>query len=121
MIEAVITGALAALIGVASGQAIVLTAGRRRLAIRVGALEQAVPELISRSEVQNAFAQVAQIEAQRQAAAMQQSRAASVFGNGNGNGVSVPPSADFNTAINAQLSSLNERISRINREFGVPG
>lgn len=117
VLSAVLAGAASALIGVLSGQALVLTAGRRRLALRVNALEQAVPELISRGEVQNAFAQVAQMEAQRQAQVIQQARAASVFGNGASNG--AVGGADFNTAINAQLSSLQERIGRINQEFGL--
>ena len=129
------------LIGMASGQAIVLSAGRRRLshqlavtverqtmiynrvnALEGGAdaiderltkLEGALPGMITRTEVENAFAQVAQIEAQRQNAAMQQARAQSVFG-----GAGSPP-ADLNKAINAQLNSLSDRINRINQEFGV--
>jgi hypothetical protein len=128
------------LIGMASGQVIVLSAGRRRLSSqlavaverqtmlfnrlntmeaaqtaseeRVQALEEAMPTMISRAEVERAFAQVAQIEAQKQAAAAQQARAQAVFGGG-----SAP--AELNTAINAQLNSLSERINRINQEFGV--
>lgn len=127
MISYVLTGAAAMLIGMASGQAIVLSAGRRRLAYQVKAmgaqvsllisdvnkLQDAVPTMITRAEVENAFAQVAQIEAQRQNAAMQQARAQAVFG---GNGAAP---ADLNKAINAQLNSLSERINRINQEFGV--
>lgn len=147
MISYVLTGAAAMLIGMVSGQAIVLSAGRRRLASqlgvaierqtamynrlnaleaaraddadadaaisqRLGQLEGALPGLITRSEVENAFAQVAQIEAQRQNAAMQQARAQAVFG-------SNAAPADMNKAINAQLNSLSERINRINQEFGV--
>lgn len=115
MFEVVLASALSAVIGVLSGQALVLTSGRRRLALRVATLEQQVPELISRSEVQQAFAQVAQIEAQRQAQAMQQARSAANFGGAPAN--SAP--ADLNTGINAQLSALQERMSRINAEFGV--
>ncbi len=127
MISYVLTGAAAMLIGMASGQAIVLSAGRRRLSYQVkaiggqlsalvndvNALQEAVPTMITRAEVERAFAQVAQIEAQRQNAAMQQARAQAVFG---GNGA---PPADLNKAINAQLNSLSERINRINQEFGV--
>lgn len=127
MISYVLTGAAAMLIGMASGQAIVLSAGRRRLSYQVKAmgaqvsllisdvnkLQDAVPTMITRAEVENAFAQVAQIEAQRQNAAMQQARAQAVFG---GNGAAP---ADLNKAINAQLNSLSERINRINQEFGV--
>ena len=129
MISFVITGAAAMLIGMASGQAIVLSAGRRRLAYQVKAvggqiselvsqvteLQEQVPTMISRAEVQQAFAQVAQIEAQRQAATVQQARAQAVFGGGGGG--AAP--AELNTAINAQLSSLADRINRINQEFGV--
>lgn len=119
MLEAVLTGAAAALIGMASGQALVLSAGRRRLATRVGAIEtrieQTIPDLITRAEVQQAFAQAAQIEAQRQVSNIQQARAAAVFGNG------APPAArpDMNNMINSQLEALNDRINRINQEFGV--
>ena len=121
MFEVVLASALSAVIGVLSGQALVLTSGRRRLALRVAALEQQVPELISRSEVQQAFAQVAQIEAQRQAQAMQQARSAANFGGGAnlGGGPGNGAPADLNTGINAQLSALQERMSRINAEFGV--
>lgn len=118
MLEAVLTGAAAALIGMASGQALVLTAGRRRLANRVAALEQSVPELITRSEVQNAFAQVAQVEAQRQAAAMQQARAAAVFGNGAA-AAQPAPRGDLNNMLTTQLEALNNRMNRINQEFGL--
>lgn len=118
MLEAVLTGAAAALIGMASGQALVLTAGRRRLATRVSALEQSVPELITRSEVQNAFAQVAQIEAQRQTAAMQQARASAVFG-ASAAPVAAPTRAEGNQMINAQLEALQSRMNRINQEFGL--
>lgn len=141
MISYVITGAAAMLIGMASGQTIVLSAGRRRLSSQLAAaverqtmmfnrlnalesgrlddeerlkqLEEAVPTMISRAEVERAFAQVAQIEAQRQAASVQQARAQAVFG-----GNAAAP-ADLNKAINAQLNSLSERINRINQEFGV--
>lgn len=129
------------LIGMASGQTIVLSAGRRRLSHqlavaverqttlynrvntleagagaideRLAKLEGALPGMITRAEVENAFAQVAQIEAQRQNAAMQQARAQSVFGRADS------PPADLNKAINAQLGSLSDRINRINQEFGV--
>lgn len=117
MLEAVLTGAAAAIIGMASGQALVLTAGRRRLATRLSALEQSVPELITRSEVQNAFAQVAQIEAQRQAAAMQQARASAVFGNSAAS--ATAPRGDTNPMITAQLEALQNRMNRINQEFGL--
>jgi hypothetical protein len=127
VISLIITGAAAGIIGVISGQALVFSMGRRGLSAQVKAvggqvshivakvdeLERAVPGMITRTEVENAFAQVAQIEAQRQAQAIQQARAAQVFGSNNG----AP--GDLNTAINAQLGALNDRINRINQEFGV--
>lgn len=125
MLEAVITGAAAALIGMASGQALVLAAGRRRLALRLSGLEsqieQTIPNLITRAEVQQAFEKAAQIEAQRQVATIQQARAAAVFGAG---APAAAPAAvaqrpDMNMAINSQLEALNDRINRINQEFGV--
>lgn len=117
MIGYVVAGAASALIGLLSGQALVLAAGRRRLALRLAALEQQVPELISRSEVQNAFAQVAQIEAQRQAQVQAQARAQAVFGQG----PAAAERAGFNGDIHAQLEALQGRIARLNSEFGLPG
>ncbi len=147
MISYIVTGAAAMLIGMASGQTLVLSLGRRRLSsqlavtverqtmmynrlnalesaqagmdesgesvnARLQRLEDSLPSMITRAEVERAFAQVAQMEAQKQAAASQQARAQAVFGSSNS-------PADMNTAINAQLSSLSERINRINQEFGV--
>lgn len=127
MISYLISGAVCAVLGMASGQALVLSMGRRGLSSqvrhlgnvntvlveRVAKLEEAVPSMISRAEVENAFAQVAQIEAQRQSAAMQQARAQAVFGR------NPAATADLNTTVNAQLDALSERINRINQEFGV--
>ena len=58
-------GALAALIGVLSGQGMAAALRSGKLSKRIDTLEAALPELISRAEVQSAFQQVAQIEAQR--------------------------------------------------------
>jgi hypothetical protein len=126
VISYIVAGATAGIIGMLSGQALVLSMGRRSLASqvktvggelgamvsRVTELEKTMPEMISRAEVERAFAQVAQIEAQKQAAMTQQARAQAVFG-----GATQP--VDMNTAINAQLGALSDRINRINREFGV--
>lgn len=79
------------------------------------AVRSATKDLISRSEVQEAFARVAQIEAQRinserqaqEAAARQQAmRVQAVFG-----APAMPP--EMNTAINNQLAALNERLQQI--------
>jgi hypothetical protein len=114
MMEAFAAGALATLIGLASGQGIMIAAGKRQLSSRLSELEKAVPELITRTEVQSAFAQVAQIEAQRQAAVVQQARAASAFGANPG-----AQRADMNEMINTQLAALNGRMEQINKQFGL--
>ena len=133
MISYIITGAACGIIGILSGQGLILSMGRRGLASQVRSLhkevslvaqkfddlegsvagiEKTVPDMISRAEVERAFAQVAQIEAQKQAAVAQQARAQAVFGGGN-------PPVDLNTAINAQLGALSDRMNQINREFGL--
>ena len=133
MISYIITGAACGIIGILSGQGLILSMGRRGLASQVHSLhkevslvnqkfddlegsvagiEKTVPDMISRAEVERAFAQVAQIEAQKQAAVAQQARAQAVFGGGN-------PPVDLNTAINAQLGALSDRMNQINREFGL--
>jgi len=133
VISYIITGAACGIIGILSGQGLILSMGRRGLASQVRSLheevslvaqkfddlegsvagiEKTVPDMISRAEVERAFAQVAQIEAQKQAAVAQQARAQAVFGGGN-------PPVDLNTAINAQLGALSDRMNQINREFGL--
>ena len=147
MISLILTGAASAIIGMAAGQGLVMSLGRRRLASQLGVmverqtnlynrvntleavrgqsdaaeqelaarlarLEEALPSLISRSEVERAFAQAAQIEAQRQVALQQQARTAAMF-------KTAAPAPDLNTAINGQLQALEERIQRINQEFGL--
>ena len=147
MISLILTGAASAIIGMAAGQGLVMSLGRRRLASQLGVvverqtnlynrvntleavqgqgdaaeqalaarltrLEEALPSLISRSEVERAFAQAAQIEAQRQTALQQQARTAAAF-------KTAVPASDLNTAINGQLQALEERIQRINQEFGL--
>lgn len=147
MISLILTGAASAIIGMAAGQGLVMSLGRRRLASQLGVmverqtnlynrvntleavrgesdaaeqelaarlarLEEALPSLISRSEVERAFAQAAQIEAQRQVALQQQARTAATF-------KTAAPAPDLNTAINGQLQALEERIQRINQEFGL--
>lgn len=86
------------------------------------AVRSATKDLISRSEVQEAFARVAQIEAQRinnerqaqEAAARQQAmRVQAVFG-----APAMPP--EMNTAINNQLAALNERLQQIGASMPAP-
>lgn len=118
--ESFIIGAAAALIGVLSGQGLVLNSTRRRSDARfqaiegtVGAIERVVPELITRNEVQAAFQQVAQIEAQRIAQQQQAARASQVFGTP----AAPPPSVSMNTSINSQLAALNERLAQLNAQI----
>lgn len=113
MLESFIAGAAATLIGVLSGQSVVLGMRNKKNDLRLMALEQAVPELITRSEVQGAFAQAAQIEAQRMAQSQQQARAQAVFKEASAT------TGAFNTQINDQLAALNDRISAINSQFGL--
>lgn len=111
--ESFIAGAAAALIGVLSGQGLVLYGSSRKGNMRLAAIEQVIPELITRNEVQAAFQQVAQIEAQRIAQQQQAARQAQVFGNG----ATPPPSASLNTSINSQLAALNERLAQLNAQI----
>jgi len=115
LIEGFIAGAAAATIGVLGSHGISTYARQRGLAKRVGVLEQTVPELISRAEVQNAFAEMAQIEGQRVAQQQQQmqmeqqARAQAVFGSSQ----SVQTANALNAQVNDQLSALNERINAL--------
>ena len=67
MVGAFVAGAAAALIGVSIGQGLRILASSKRTNARIDIIEQCIPQLITRAEVQNAFAEVAQIEAQRMA------------------------------------------------------
>ncbi len=104
-------GALAALIGVLSGQGMAAAIRSGKLSKRIDSLEQALPELISRAEVQNAFLQVAQAEAARMQqqqlqVQQQQARAAAPFPDR-----SAETSA-MNQKINEQLAALSERMKQ---------
>lgn len=145
MIDVLIAGAISGIAGVVTGQALLLSSGRRRLAWRTAALEQefktlvcraddlqrghaalaeqlqlveeTLPSLIGRAEVERAFAQVAQAEAQRQLALQQQqqqARRSAVF-----NASPAPAPEEFNTAINSQMEALAERLNRINQGLGL--
>lgn len=108
-------GALAALIGVLSGQGMSAVLRSGQLSKRLALLEESVPELITRNEVQSAFQQVAQIEAQRMAQQQQQqqqiARQSAVFG-----GNEQTPAA-MNKKINEQLAALGERMNQLNSQF----
>ena len=115
-------GAIAALIGVLSGQGLAVAIRSGKLSKRVDLIEQALPELISRAEVQGAFQQVAQIEAQKEAQRIQvqqaqqlQARQAAAFGD------RAETSATMNQKINDQLASLSDRMSALNNQFGLEG
>lgn len=110
--ETIITAAAAVIVGMLSGQGLMMFGNRRHDNLRIDAIERIIPELISRNEVQAAFQQVAQIEAQRIAQQQQVARQSQVFGGG-----SVPPSANLNTSINSQLAALNERLAQLNAQI----
>lgn len=116
-------GAIAALIGVLSGQGLTLAMRGKKLDGRIQFLEDSIPELITRAEVSNAFAQMAQIEAQRIAQEQQVARAAAVFGNGMPNKGQVAAEANegMNRQINAQLAQLSARMKEMNSQLGIEG
>lgn len=118
-------GALAALIGVLSGQSLAVAMKGKKVNDRLQLIEDSIPELITRAEVQSAFAQMAEIEAQRirqEQAAQQQARAAQAFN-------SVPQrtqqtmekSGEMNQQINAQLAQLTARMKEMNSQLGLEG
>tara|TARA_R100001463_G_scaffold5366_1_gene18548 strand:+ start:161 stop:523 length:363 start_codon:yes stop_codon:yes gene_type:complete len=112
-------GALAALIGVLSGQGMAAAIRSGKLSKRIDLIEGALPELITRVEVQSAFQQVAQVEAQRmqaeqqQALQLKQARQMAAFGGGENN------AAAMNQKINDQLAALTERMTQINSQYGI--
>ena len=116
-------GALAALIGVLSGQSLAVALKGKKVNDRLQLIEDSIPELITRAEVQSAFAQMAEIEAQRirqEQAAQQQARAAQAFS-------AVPQrtqqamenSGEMNQQINAQLAQLTARMKEMNSQLGL--
>jgi hypothetical protein len=113
--EFLIAGALSAIIGAGVGGGLAnVSRGRqdKTLASRLASLEQTVPELISRSEVQTAFQQAAQIQAQQIA----QQQAAQQFP------VQPPrPSMELNGQINEQLKGLDARLKQVYSQFGLQG
>ena len=114
MIEGFIAGATAAVIGVISSHGVSVAVRQRGNAKRIGTLEAAIPELITRAEVQNAFSEMARIEgarmAQQQQQQQQQVRAESVFGTSQ----AVQRAEGLNAQVNDQLAALNERINALN-------
>lgn len=114
-------GAIAALIGVLSGQGLALAMRGKKLDGRIQFLEDSIPELITREEVSNAFAQMAQIEAQRIAQEQQAARAAAVFGNGMPSKGQAAAEANegMNRHINAQLAQLSARMKEMNSQLGI--
>jgi len=110
-------GALAALIGVLSGAKLSAIIKLGKIDDRLLQIEGAIPELITRAEVQDAFQQVAQVEAQRmqqqqQQAAMQARQQAAFSERTSDTGV-------MNKKINDQLAVLSARMKQINDQFGL--
>ncbi len=114
MIEGFIAGATAAVIGVISSHGVSVAVRQKGNAKRISTLEAAIPELITRAEVQNAFSEMARIEgarmAQQQQQQQQQVRAESVFGTSQ----AVQRAEGLNAQVNDQLAALNERINALN-------
>ena len=111
-------GALAALIGVLSGAKLTAVLKLGKLDERLLFLEEdVIPELITRAEVQDAFQQVAQAEAQRmqqqQAQAAMQARQQAAFSERSSE------SGAMNKKINDQLAVLSARMKQINEQFGL--
>lgn len=134
MLTAIAASAISALAGVAIGASV--SSGRglrsrvtlleRNLAIvteralgavpelvaRQDALEQVMPELITRQEVSSAFAKLAAIEEQR--AAARQAAATAPMPS-----MEVPPrptamsAQELNAAMTQQLAALNERLQQV--------
>ena len=115
MIEGFIAGATAAVIGVISSHGVSVAVRQKGNAKRISTLEAAIPELITRAEVQNAFSEMARIEGARMAQQQQQQqqqqvRAESVFGTSQ----AVQRAEGLNAQVNDQLAALNERINALN-------
>ena len=108
-------GALAALIGVLSGAKLSAMIKLGKLDDRLLQIEGAIPELITRAEVQDAFQQVAQVEAQRmqQAQAVQAARQQAAFTD------RTSETGAMNKKINDQLAVLSARMKQINDQFGL--
>lgn len=110
-------GALAALIGVLSGAKLTTVLKLGKLNERLLLVEDVIPELITRAEVQDAFQQVAQAEAQRmqqqqQQAAVQARQQVAFSERSSDTGV-------MNKKINDQLAVLSARMKQINDQFGL--
>ena len=116
-------GALAALIGVLSGQGLAVAIRGKKSDERLTALESAVPELITRAEVSDAFAQMAQIEAARIAQEQKAARSGAVFGTGMSPQAqgAVERTGEMNKQINAQLAQLTRRMQEMNSQLGIEG
>ena len=110
-------GALAALIGVLSGAKLSAVLRLGKLNDRLVLVEDAIPELITRAEVQDAFQQVAQVEAQRmqqqQQQAALQARQQAAFSE------RTSDTGAMNKKINEQPSVLSARMKQINDQFGL--
>lgn len=125
-----LTTIAAAMITGFAGVAIGASCSAGGLRRRIGQLEDVVPELVTRAEVSQAFAQLAVIEQQRQEAArqvrwqqgagvpMQQPVFRTEAASGTFQAEAAPrgpgPSAaEVNALLNQQLAALNERLQQV--------
>ena len=112
-------GALAALIGVLSGAKLTAVLKLGKLNERLLLVEDVIPELITRAEVQDAFQQVAQAEAQRMQQQQQQQQAVMQARQQAAFTERTSDTGAMNKKINDQLAVLSARMKQINDQFGL--
>lgn len=135
MLTTIVVSAVTGVLGLAAGAAVSSAGlGLRRRVSDLETLQAVIPELISRQEVSEAFAQLAVIEEQRRqefAAQMRRQRAhapspmpspaanpifqqAAMGGMPAGAGPEAAAVAgDLNAMLNQQLAALNERLQQV--------
>lgn len=118
MLTYLISGFVAGIASTLVGGTAALAVRRDKLSDRVAALEASVPELISRAEVQQAFAQVAQMEAQR-IAQQQQQRPSAPFAQGERLQQRAAEVFGGQPAMDQQMAALAQQLAAINNQLGI--
>lgn len=119
MLTYLISGFVAGIASTLVGGTAALAVRRDKLSDRVAALEASVPELISRAEVQQAFAQVAQMEAQRIAQQQQQQRPSAPFAQGERLQQRAAEVFGGQPAMDQQMAALAQQLAAINNQLGI--